>query len=138
MNEGTIRISASVDHDGDCTFDLTASKGKIEAHGHFFGDLDTLREFGEQLIAFPEAGINSYAAFECDWPIQFVLKVYCYDVQGHAALSVAYDNKEDEPHRCRLEFSIPAEVASFNRLGHLLLTWQVENDSELLWQAQTS
>ncbi|QJX45812.1 hypothetical protein HMJ29_02220 [Hymenobacter taeanensis] len=143
MKEGNIRFSARVDeHDcGYCTFSVEITRGILATQITFFDDEDVWKSFGQELISFPRA-ITSSAEFEAgnvassDGYIK--LQVYCYDGYGHTALRVTVDNKLIEPDRQRLEFSIPAEIASINRLGHLLLSWQVDNDSEILWQAQTS
>jgi hypothetical protein len=143
MKEGTIRISASTDDYDDNlrTFDVVVVKGKIESHVSFLGDTNKWREFGYELVRFPEHSLTK-AVLQMGgisfWGGDFMLTAYCYDAGGHSALQVLIDNKQENPHRQKLEFSIPAEVASLNRLGHLLLNWQVENNSEIVWQAQTS
>ncbi|AHJ98772.1 hypothetical protein Hsw_3177 [Hymenobacter swuensis DY53] len=48
------------------------------------------------------------------------------------------DHQKEPPNDFRIHFSIPTEVASLNQLGRLLATWEVTNDSEIHWQAQTS
>ncbi|MCC2546984.1 hypothetical protein LJY25_11050 [Hymenobacter sp. BT175] len=113
----------------------------IEAHMHFDAYTDDWSEFGGKLMSFPknpadsvvfEAGIDS-SGYDF-----LVLKAYCYDAAGHAAVSVLLDNNQDLPRRCRLEFSIPADAASINLLGSMLYNWKVEHSSELLWEAQIS
>ncbi|TGE22263.1 hypothetical protein E5K00_18625 [Hymenobacter aquaticus] len=129
-----------MDYDEDCTFDVTILKGKIETHVTFLGSVDTWQTFAKHLLRYP-ATVNDKAAFEVrGGPCQdyFCLNAYCYDAAGHTAVQVITDNNEDIPGRCRMEFSIRAEAASINNLGRLLLDWQVENDSEIIWQAQTS
>ena len=143
MKEGTIRISASVDDYDDTlrTFNVVVTKDKIESHVSFLEDTEKWREFGRKLAHFPESS-SATALIQMggisSWDGYLMFTAYCFDAAGHAALRVLVDNKLKDPHKQKLEFSIPAEIASLNRLGHLLLTWQVENDSELLWQAQTS
>ncbi|QIL75718.1 hypothetical protein [Hymenobacter sp. HDW8] len=141
MKQGTIRISASVDYDGDCTFDVLISKGTIETHIHFYGDVDTWKSFGKQLIDFPQ-DISDYVVFDARttgfYIDSLLLKAYCYDAQGHAAIKILTDNNYPDPDQCRLDFAILTEVASINQLGLLLLNWQVENNSEIIWQAQIS
>lgn len=141
MTEGTIKIAASVDYDGDCTFDVTISKGTIETHIHFYGSTDAWKDFGEQLVIFPKR-VEDSVVFDATtngfYMDSLLLKAYCYDAQGHTAISIITDNNYSDPDQCRLDFSVSAEAASTNHLGHLLLNWQVENESEIVWQAQTS
>lgn len=136
-----IRFAASVDYDGDCTFDVTISKDKIETHIHFYGDTETWKAFGKQLTNFPQSAAECvvFDASRNDLYIDsLLLEFYCYDAHGHAALRVVVDNNEDKHLRCRLDFAIFAEAASINLLGFLLLNWQVENGSGIVWEAQTS
>jgi hypothetical protein len=144
MTQGTIEIAATVEGyypASDCTYDVTISKGAIKTHLFFYGDTETWKSFGEQLIAFPQH-IEDYPTFVMGDDESFipllVLTAYCYNAQGHAALRVVTDNKESNPDLCRLEFSVKAEVASINRLGKLLSSWQVEDGSEIVWEAQIS
>jgi hypothetical protein len=141
MIEGQIKFVASVDYDGDVRFDVTISKGKIETHSHFYADVDTWKQFGEQLTTFPKNVADKEvfdASYNGPYRDSLLLEAYCYNTQGHTAVRVSADNNEPPPNRCQLDFSIPAEAASINRLGQLLLNWQVENDSEIIWEAQTS
>ncbi|UPL48150.1 hypothetical protein [Hymenobacter sublimis] len=143
MKQGTLRICASTDDYSDDlrTFDVVVVKDKLESHVSFLEHIDTWREFGRELVRFPESSsakvvlqmgdISSYDSY-------LKLQAYCFDAYGHAAIHVSVDNRKPDPNRCKLEFSIPAEIASINRLGHLLGNWRVENDPEILWQAITS
>ncbi|WP_197031894.1 hypothetical protein [Hymenobacter swuensis] len=124
-----------------CTFFVTVQKGALEVQTHFYGDANNWKGFGNALIAFPtkttdylffQSGIGSYAEEK------LLLKSYCYDSFGHAALTVNIDHQKEPPNDFRIHFSIPTEVASLNQLGRLLATWEVTNDSEIHWQAQTS
>ncbi|MBG8552623.1 hypothetical protein [Hymenobacter guriensis] len=142
MHSGKILIEASsVEDDGCCTFDVTITRGKIEAHMHFYGNTDAWKEFGRQLTNFPQNVADSHS-FESGLNRRhtdfMVLRAYCYDALGHTALQVLLDNNENLPAKCRLEFSLLAEAASINKLGLLLTNWQVEHDSNILWEAQTS
>ncbi|GGG62152.1 hypothetical protein [Hymenobacter glacieicola] len=143
MNQGAIRISASMDEHGygwGC-FDVTISKGETTTHLTFFADEDTWKDFGKELSCFPVA-VSATVSFEAgiiDTSDSYLkLQAYCFDAYGHAAIRVSVDNRKPDPDRCKLAFSIPAEIASINRLGHLLRNWRAENNTEILWQAQTS
>jgi len=45
-----------------------------------------------------------------------LLKAYCYDANGHAALKIVTHNNASEPQAQHVEFSIPADIASLNTL----------------------
>ena len=144
MSQGTVKITADVEKyepTSDCTFDVAIVRSDVRAQLYFYGYTDTWRKFGEQLAAFP-LHIEDCLTFkigddESDCPL-LAITAYCYDAQGHAALRILTDNKETDPKRCKLEFSILAEVASINQLGSSLLSWKVENGSEIIWQAKIS
>jgi hypothetical protein len=143
MTQGTVAIAVTVEDEYTlwCTYDVTISKGAIKTHLYFYGDTETWKRFGEELVSFPQH-MEDCPTFvigddKSSVPL-LILTAYCYDAQGHAALRVVTDNKESNPDLYRLEFSIRAEVASLNRLGQLLVDWQVEDGSEVLWEAQVS
>ena len=118
MTGGTVEFRASVDYDEGCAFAVAVSKGTSRSQVLLWGDADTWQDFGQQLTAFPGHAAD-YVLFEAgSFPARLILKAYCYNAQGHAALRVVIDNSEEEPGRCRLDFSIPAQVASRNRLGY--------------------
>ena len=138
---GEIRFAASVDYDDDCMFEVVVSQGTIESRSHFYGHTDTWKEFGRRLIAFP-GDITEHVVFETGQRhsnfAYLSLRAYCYDPRGHAAVKVIADNNDADPYRCKVEFSIPTEVASINKLGQCLLNWQIKNHAEIVWRAQTS
>ena len=140
MIEGQINFSASVDYDADCTFDVTVRKGQLEVHTYFHGNTDTWKEFGQRLVEFPvttadcvvfEDSIGEYSPY-------FSLMAYCYDAGGHSAVRVVFDNRTPDPDRYYTQFSILAEVAAINRLGQMLLNWDVTACPEVMWEAKTS
>ena len=144
MIGGTIKFAASIDYDGDCTFDVTISEGSIKTHVFFYGDSETWVTFGEALQAFPLQS-QDVVVFEAGAPefntqgyAAILLKVYCYNRQGHTAIQVIVDNNEPLPIKERVEFSILAEAASLNKLGIALANWQIENGTEIVWEARLS
>ena len=44
-----------------------------------------------------------------------LLKAYCYDANGHAALKIVTHNNAREPQAQHVEFSILADIAPLNR-----------------------
>lgn len=143
MNQGKLKVAAIVEGwfpIGDCEFEVTISKGSLEYSLPFYGNCDDWKAFAERLLRFP-IDVNDQTHFEIGSPqssMWLMLVAYCYDEKGHTALRVVMNKNEDEPHRCQLAFSIPAEAASINQLGLLLLNWHASNGSEIIWEAQTS
>lgn len=143
MNRGTIDFEANNVDYGYASFDVSIMAADLKGHVNFLGDTKAWQLFGHQLQTFPQH-TASKVAFESGLGDESILgdylllEAYCYDAMGHAALRIITDNKEQDPMRRRLEFSIPAETASINYLGRLLANWQVENNPEITWQAQTS
>ncbi|GAA4375518.1 hypothetical protein [Hymenobacter koreensis] len=132
-----------MDHDGDCVFDIEISTPDLKVHSYFWGDVDSFSEFGAGLRGFPRR-IDDMVVFETGeesiglgYPY-LLLTAACYDHFGHSALQIVVNNNELLPRAQRLEFFIPAEVASINALGNLLSNWKCDVDSEVLWEAQTS
>lgn len=142
MTEATIKIAASVDYDEYCTFEVTISKGTIETHLHFYGHSDTWKNFGAQLMAFPQDAAHKVMFQEGNddnyGPWFLSIKAYCYDHQGHTALHIIMDNQERLPQKCRVEFSVLAEAASINKLGLILFNWEIKQQHTIEWKAQTS
>jgi len=141
MVTGTLTFAASKDYEADSTIDVTVASQKLEAQASFFRHEDAWKEFGKQLIHFPSK-TSECLVFDvsCNgmYHASLRLEAYCYDWQGHTALRVITDNNAANPHRVRLEFSIPAEAGSLNQLGYMLVNWQPDTSPEITWQAQTS
>ncbi|MGY2131628.1 hypothetical protein ACW9KT_05345 [Hymenobacter sp. HD11105] len=142
MNKDSIQISASIDHDYDCTFDITVSTGFIRQSLSFFGYTDAFKEFGWALKGFPMNTTHEVmfqqGTDDGYGPGYLMIKAYCYDHQGHTALHIIIDNKERLPQKCRVEFSILAEAASINKLGLKLFSWEFEQQDTIEWKAQIS
>ncbi|RYU79910.1 hypothetical protein [Hymenobacter persicinus] len=140
MTNSIITFSAAYD-DGLGIFDVTIRHRAIEAHMHFYGEPDAWNQFGKQLLSFPRSAVDC-VTFEAGSNAQdqdfLILQAYCYNAGGHSALKVVVADNHNDPSRYRLEFSIPAEPASLNKLGRLLSGWQIENNSEIVWEAQVS
>lgn len=143
MIPGELRIVASTDYDDYATSDLTASRAELKVHVHFWDYLDLFEQFGSKLAAFPQ-NLEDTVEIEIGQLLPgfsqnyLLLRAYCYDANGHAALKIVTHNNESEPQMQRIEFSIPADIAALNRLGNLLKNWLPQENSELVWQAQIS
>jgi hypothetical protein len=142
MITGELKIGINADFDDYASFDVTASRGTLAVHVHFWAQANLFEQFGAQLASFPQSqhdrveieigemlpGVSPY----------LFLEAYCYDTNGHAALKIVTHNNASEPQAQRVEFSIPADVASLNALGRLLANWPTQGSLEVGWQAQIS
>jgi hypothetical protein len=143
MITGEIKIEANTYFD-DCTaFDLTASRDALVVQVHFWDYANLFEQFGSQLANFPQNPTDKVEVEIGELIPGFsrsylLLKAYCYDANGHAALKIVTHNNKTEPQTQRVEFSIPADIASLNTLGKLLRSWSPQGNAELVWQAQLS
>ncbi|WP_201983501.1 hypothetical protein [Hymenobacter rubidus] len=142
MEKSKIVFQGSVDFDVHCTFDLEISTPQVRTHLNFYGRINEFAEFGQQLTAFPKR-VSHTVSFEIgsadkNVTIPYLLiKAYCTDAQGHTALRIVIDNREQGATHYCFDFSIASEAASINKLGALLATWNVSNTPELVWRAET-
>jgi hypothetical protein len=143
MTVGELKIAVSTDFDDYASFDLTASRGVLHVLAHIWDYLDLFEQFGLKLATFPQNLADTVEIEIGQMQPGFsqsylLLKAYVYDANGHAALKIVVHNNECEPQMQRVEFSIPADIASLNKLGNLLKSWLPQENSELVWQAQIS
>ena len=136
-------LSASTDDDyGYVSFDVIASRDELRVHVHFCEDIELFEHFGEKLMAFPQSPDDvvelEIGRIRSGFQGYLLLRAYCYTPNCHAALKVVVHNNADEPQAQRVEFSIPAEVASLNKLGNLLKNWQPSVKPVIDWQSQVS
>jgi hypothetical protein len=139
QKQGTINISTVYvdDTDGDARFSISVSNGYYTAYSDFHGDIQTFKKFAIGLIAFPrnikdeilvEAGKKDekYLGY-------LFLKAFCYDASGHTALRVRIEKYGDEISSAQSEFTIVTDARSINKLGQLLLSWDLMNKREIEW-----
>jgi len=141
MITGTIIFAANLDYEGDGTIDVTIASQRLETHVNLYMHEAAWKDFGKQLIIFPKH-VDEVLVFDASlygmYHNSIRFEAYCYDWQGHTALRIITDNNAANPHRVKLEFSIPVEAGSLNQLGHMLANWQPTISPEIVWQAQTS
>ncbi|HEX8330159.1 MAG TPA: hypothetical protein VF629_21675 [Hymenobacter sp.] len=142
MKRSRIIITANVDLDGDCTFDIDVIRHDVKTHTYFYGDASVFKEFGKKLLDFPKnvAETVSFEAGYAEHPSVFGylrIEAYCASPVGHTALRIIAENNKNPPGHHRFEFSIPSEAASLNKLGAQLANWQVETTPQIIWKAET-
>ena len=142
MKRSKIVFTVSVDHDGDCVFDIDVVRPDVKAHAYSYGDADTFTAFGKALMVFPRSAADtvSFEFGEAGHPASLsymLIEAYCASPAGHTALKIIADNNEERAGHHRFEFSIASEAASINKLGALLVSWDVHSTSEIVWKAET-
>jgi hypothetical protein len=63
----------------------------------------------------------------------FLLRAYTIDFAGHCALQIVMNTNRREPDEETVRFSIKAEPASLNKLGHFLRRFEKLEHLELCW-----
>ena len=142
MKRNKIIFTANVDLDGDCTFDIDVIRPDVKSHTYFYGDADTLTDFGKKLMTFPKDAAETvcFEAGYAEHPSVFGylrIEAYFASPAGHTAPRIIVENDKERPAHYRFEFSIVSEAASINRLGALLANWQVETTPQIVWKAET-
>ncbi|MET4076161.1 hypothetical protein [Hymenobacter sp. UYCo722] len=143
MKRSKIVFTANVDLDGDCSFDIEVIRPDVKTHTYIsYGHADLFTEFGKQLMAFPRDAAETvcfeWGSAEHPSSLGYLrIEAYCTSPMGHTALRIIADNNELRATHHRFEFSISSEAASINRLGALLVNWQVESTPQIVWKAET-
>ncbi|KUG06758.1 hypothetical protein ASU33_05350 [Solirubrum puertoriconensis] len=143
MQQGKIRVAATIDNDGDCRLFLKVSKLDVKAECAFWGHPDQFKDYADALKSFPRS-LSDCVVTELGEEQRgscqpyLLLKASCYDDMGHTVLQVITNNNLPLPYAQRLEFCIEAEAASLNQLGVLLAHWDIEQTPEVVWEARIS
>ncbi|WP_375417106.1 hypothetical protein [uncultured Hymenobacter sp.] len=143
MKKNKVVFSVSVDDDGDCLFDVDIIRPDVKAHAYFYGDANTFDAFGKTLMAFPKNAADTvgFEVGQAGHPstlVYLLIEAYCASPVGHTALRIIVDNNEERAAHHRFEFSIASEAASINKLGTLLVNWNVSDTPEIVWKSQIS
>jgi hypothetical protein len=124
-----------------------ASNGLFQGGIRFYFERGHLKRMGKALSSFPDKipGECSYSIgsqHPDDKSSYLILRAYMADNQGHTALQVVMNNKDDVPDEGECRFSIMAEPWAIHRLGELLLkfsdskycalNWSLNSDNDML------
>jgi hypothetical protein len=103
----------------------------------FYGYSDTFKVFADSLLLFPKLITDTilFQVGEDDkkWAYYMLLKVFCYERNGHTAIQIILDNHQQSPDTIKTEFYIKTVPASINNLGKLLFHWDPKIEKELIW-----
>jgi hypothetical protein len=139
---GFIKITVLDIDEEDIQFKINLSNNDCSTTLIFYGYVEEFKEFGQKLLDFPKS-ITDTVSFQLGednmkWAYYMLLKAFCHDGSGHTALRVIVDNLIMSAHGYRTEFSIFAEAAALNTLGHLLINWNPILTQELYWESYQS
>ena len=139
---GLIKISVLEVDNEDVQFQIEIENYCCRTSIDFYGAVESFKDFGHKLAEFPKS-IDDIVVFQLGeddgrWAYYIVIKAFCYDISGHATLSVLVHRHGGDVNGYRIEFSIISEAASINSLGQKLATWNPLESKEIIWESFAS
>jgi hypothetical protein len=139
MSESRISLRRLPYDDTSWNIDLHATNGRYSAALEFYSDPRQLRYFAERLTSFggrlSDDARLEFGSGQENTAYQFLIRAYCWDAAGHAAVEILLDNKERAPYGARANFHILCDAASINRFGGQLHDWSQSSVEPLVWMA---
>tara|TARA_R110002124_G_scaffold286085_2_gene465873 strand:+ start:137 stop:565 length:429 start_codon:yes stop_codon:yes gene_type:complete len=142
MFEQKIKLSKLAIDEGDDTiqFQFDFFNGINSTSIDFYGYDDQFQNFAKELCTFPK-NIDSEVIYELGeqgekWAYYILVRVFCYENNGHTAIQIKIDNNSKEPFKSFCEFYILTVPASINKLGQLIKNWNPKIDKEIEWIAE--
>lgn len=140
MGKQSVKILALNFDDDEVQYKIQLDNGINSTSIDFYGYSDTFNDFATGLISFPKT-VNDVVTYELGesgdkWAYYILLKVYCFEVNGHTAIQIKVDNNGKAPYINKSEFYITTVPASINELGKLLLNWNPKVEKEIEWIAE--
>lgn len=142
MLEQRIKISLLAIDEGDDTiqFQVELTNGLNSTSIDFYGYADEFQDFANELCVFPKS-IETEVKYELGeqgqkWAYYILLRVFCYENNGHTAIQIKIHNNRIEPHKSYSEFYILTVPASINKFGQKLKNWNPKIDKEIEWIAE--
>ncbi len=124
-------------YEDETTFEINFVSGGVTSYLKFYGYSDTFKEFANSLILFPQLITDtvSFQVGENDikWAYYLLMKIFCYERNGHTAIQIILDNHQQSPDTIKTEFYIKTVPAAINNLGKLLFHWDPKTEKELIW-----
>ncbi|MBK0404421.1 hypothetical protein I5M27_15590 [Adhaeribacter sp. BT258] len=145
MTQGYLEFKANwYEWDEEFYFEITASNQVFKVtHNAFYGEESWFQDFAKQLVDFPKSQ-DQVVKFEAGkenekgWLNHFMIKVFCFDPNGHCAIEILSEDNSEPPSNYRINFSLNSEAAAINRLGKALLDWNPKETETLLWENTTN
>lgn len=118
-------------------YNISLSNGITLSTLKFYHYPDAFKEFASRLLSFPKT-IDETVIFEVGeddekWAYYMLLKVFCYEVNGHTAIQIIIDDHGKGVDKNKTEFYIKTLPASINKLGELLINWDPSMKKEFIW-----
>lgn len=140
MLKQKIKIKSLNTEDDEISFHIDLTNGINSTCIDFYGYTDEFMNFAEGLCFFPK-NIDSEIKYELGeqggiWAYYILLRVFCYEPNGHCAIHIKVDNNKEEPYKTQCEFYILTLPASINKLGQKLKNWNPINENEFEWTAE--
>ncbi len=142
MSEQQIKISLLTIDNGDdiMHFQMDLTNGVNSTSIDFYGDADEFQDFANELCSFPKT-IDTEIKYELGkqgekWAYYILLRVFCYENNGHTALQIKIHKNGTEPYKSHSEFYILTVPASINNFGQKLKNWNPKINNEIEWTAE--
>lgn len=142
MTEQRIKISLLTIDEGDDTiqFQIELTNGVNSTSIDFYGYADEFQDFASELCLFPKR-VGTEIKYELGeqgqkWAYYILLRVFCYENNGHTAIQIKIDNNRLEPRKSYSEFYILTVPASINLLGQKLKNWNPKIEKDIEWIAE--
>jgi hypothetical protein len=117
----------TVDDENDIFFQIKFSNNICSSSFEFYGDIDTFKDFANELINFP-SDLHHTIKFQVgkndpSWAYYLLLAVLCVEPNGKSIIKIFMDNHGDILNSYKCSFAISCEIAELNRIGQKLLNW---------------
>jgi hypothetical protein len=117
MLKQEIKIAALDIEDEEVQFQIELTNGINSTSIDFYGYTDEFKTFANGLITFPKT-IDDTVQYELgeiggNWAYYILLKVFCYERNGHSAIHIKVDNNGKEPYTSKSEFYITTVGSPF-------------------------
>ncbi|MBI5443271.1 MAG: hypothetical protein HY900_18910 [Deltaproteobacteria bacterium] len=133
-----LRLKVLGEQEGELHVAIDACNGQSATVLDFYAYRDDWRQFAERLVEFPKS-TSDEARCELGeddekWAYYLLLRAFCFDLAGHAALEVAAFANFTPPRGHRERFFIEAEPAALNRLGDTIIDFLSGGTEALEWE----
>jgi hypothetical protein len=131
-------LNIDEDDDSFTRFRIFFDNGLISSYFEFYQYIDCFYEFALELESFPRDAKDTIT-FQVGedsekWAYYLALKISC-EPDGKSIIHVKLDNHSSESDLIKAEFFIKTLLASLNKFGQLLKSWNPKEKEEVFWEA---
>jgi hypothetical protein len=121
--------------------EISASNGCFSGQQEFYIYSENLDTLSSRFCQFPQ-NVEEEARFELGertvkWAYYVLIRAFLYNLVGHSAIEVTFDNNAESPNHAQAHFFIHCEVSAINKLGKQLQAWVISPDIPLIWSPDT-